>query len=242
MISGFFGGISSLIESLKYLFKPFALKYLLFSGIISLLCFSSLSYLIYNFSDSISSNLLSMISENPSNFITNSVSWLIKAALWLILFFVFKYIVLIITAPLMSALSERLELEILGEVYDDNPNQIYTFFRGIRIAISNLFREVLYTLPLLLLGLIPGVFIFTSILIFLIQAYYAGFGHFDFYLERRFRVKESRQFINKNKWLAITLGAAFLALFLIPFVGAFFAPTFVTIAATIQGIKLIDYD
>ena len=77
----------------------------------------------------------------------------------------------------------------------------------------------------------------STVLIFLVQAYYAGFGNIDFFIERRFGIRESRRFVSKNKGIAIGNGAVFLTLFLVPILGAFFAPTICTISSTLSSLE-----
>ena len=73
-------------------------------------------------------------------------------------------------------------------------------------------------------------------MIFLVQSYYAGFGNFDYYLERRATVKESVRYIRQKRGLVIGNGAGFMLLLLIPVLGLFLAPVMSTIAATKSAI------
>ena len=107
--------------------------------------------------------------------------------------------------------------------------------RGTRIAIRNVIRELLLILFLTILSIFGPIGIVTSILIILIQAYYAGFGNMDFTLERRYSVQESVLFVKERRGLAIANGLVFLGL-LTTFIGIFFAPAWSTIAATLSVI------
>jgi CysZ protein len=93
---------------------------------------------------------------------------------------------------------------------------------------------------ILLIGLFPIATFAVPVLIFIIQAYYAGFGNFDYYLERYANVSQSKYFVSRNKGLAVGNGAVFLALLLIPIAGLFLAPALATTAATVEGIKRRD--
>jgi len=73
--------------------------------------------------------------------------------------------------------------------------------RGIRVNGRNLLMELVITIPILLLKFIPVVNIFSTILLFTVQAYYAGFGNMDYTLERHYQYKESVQFVRKNRGL-----------------------------------------
>jgi CysZ protein len=84
--------------------------------------------------------------------------------------------------------------------------------RGLRLAIRNIIRELFFTILLFLVGLIPLFSPFVSIAIFILQAYYAGFGNMDFTLERHFNVKGSVRFVRQHRGIAIGNGAFFLLL------------------------------
>lgn len=240
MIKGFFSSLQAYSNSIKYLAYPWVFKYLILSGIFSLLIFLLLGGIIFYLGDNGGHYLASLIYKNDvPELVDKVVSWISRLGLWFVLFLIMKYIVIIVSAPFMSALSEKLEERLYPGYKDPKPNELYSLMRGIRLSTSNLLRELIYTIPLLLLSMFLP---FLAILIFLIQAYYAGFGNLDFFMERRFSSKESRQFVNANRGLAIGNGSIFLLIFLIPFVGAFVAPTLATISATISCGKLMEYD
>ena len=243
MISGFFRSLQAYSKSIKYLSKPWVFKYLMLSGFISLLVFGVLCGVVYVFGGDLGYNILGNFYDGDApNWLIFLVGGFAKFILWASLFLIMKYIILIVSAPFMSALSEKLEEKISPGYKDPKPNQLYSTIRGVRLATSNIVREILFTFPLFLLSFIPAFTIFTTALIFLIQAYYAGFGNIDFFMERRFSSQEARRFISKRKGLAIGNGAIFLLLFIIPVVGAFIAPTMATLAATIACVSLDEYN
>ena len=133
-------------------------------------------------------------------------------ALGLILF---KNLVMAISSPFMSPLSERTEEILLGatsDVHFSASQMLSDLIRGLRIALRNIIRELFYTLLLFLVGLIPFFSPFAPIVIFLVQSYYAGFGNMDFTLERHFKVRDSVRFVRSNRWLALGNGAFFILL------------------------------
>ena len=85
----------------------------------------------------------------------------------------------------------------------------------------NLGKEFLVTIPILLLKFIPVVNIFSTILLFLVQAYYAGFGNMDYTLERHLKYRESINFVGKHKGIAIGNGIVFILFLLIPVIRMF---------------------
>lgn len=159
------------------------------------------------------------------------------AAIGLILF---KHLVMALSSPVMSFLSETIERKITG--HGGAPpfsirQMLSDMARGIRIAIRNIIRELFYTLLLFLLGIfIP---LFSPIIpfaIFFVQSYYAGFGNIDFTLERHFRVRESVQFVRRHRGLALGNGIVFMGM-LLTVVGFLFALPLGTVAAATQTIK-----
>jgi len=111
--------------------------------------------------------------------------------------------------------------------------------RGIKINGRNLVMELLLTIPILLLKFIPVVNIFSTILLFAVQAYYAGFGNMDYTLERHYQYKESLQFVRKHRGLAIGNGIVFILFLLVPVVGVILVlPLSVTAASTLTVEKL----
>ena len=109
--------------------------------------------------------------------------------------------------------------------------------RGLRIAIRNLFRELLLSIPILLLGLIPIIGIFSTVLLFLMQAYFAGFGNMDYTLERHFNYKESVAFVKRNRGVAIGNGIIFMLFLLIPVIGVILVLPFSVTAASSETIQ-----
>ena len=245
MISGIFLGLKAYLKGTDYYLRPFVLKYFLISGIISLSVFLALSSVIYGYGDNLGLSIANKISGQAiqSGILESIISIFSRLALWIIVILIFKYIILIIVAPIMSVLSEKIEYYETGRPMDSSlsiKTQLYLIFRGTRLAVSNLSREIFITVILLFISLIPGAIVITTPMIFLVQSYYAGFGNMDFFMERHLNNRDSRRFVSNNKGVAVANGAVFLLLILVPFVGVFVAPTFATIAATLSGIELLD--
>lgn len=156
---------------------------------------------------------------------------------------VYKNLIVVLAGPLMSPLSEKVEKYLTGDTSKTKmslPGMVKDLFRGLAIAVRNLFWEILFTIILLLLGFIPIFAPFTTAAIFIVQSYYAGFGNFDFFLERHFSVKQSVGFMRSNRWSAVGNGLVFLGL-LITVVGVLVAPVLGTIAATIEGVEKLHH-
>jgi len=150
---------------------------------------------------------------------------------------IFKQLVIALSAPFMSPLSEKITRHLQGYSPTETSFSVSRMFsdllRGLLIALRNIFRELALTTALLLLGLIPLLGLLTTPLIFLVQAYYAGFGNMDYTLERHLRVSESIRFVQANRGIALGNGTIFLLL-LFSGIGFLIALPLGTIAATIS--------
>ena len=236
-IKAYFGAFG-LISKLK-LWKYFAIP-MLISFITAIIVFGSA----YTLSDTIGA-FISKIwiwDWGKETFLTISsfIGGLIVLVIGLILF---KHIIMALSAPFMSPVSEKIEAHFTGQPAHSHRDTTFTqqLWRGIRINGRNLLMELLLTIPILLLKFIPIVNIFSTILLFLVQAYYAGFGNMDYTLERHYKYKESVQFVHRNRGLAIGNGIVFILFLLIPVIGVILVlPLSVTAASTktVEVLKL----
>lgn len=161
---------------------------------------------------------------------------LLLASVGLILY---KNLVMALASPFMSKMSERIErgsgFYAAAPLYKSG-RILREIMRGLRIALRNISRELFFTLLLLLLGLIPFFSPFVVVAIFLVQAYYAGFGSIDYTLERHYKVRDSIRFVRAHRWLAIGNGTIFVLL-LMTGIGFLFALPLSTAAATPEVLK-----
>ncbi|GAA3560201.1 EI24 domain-containing protein [Snuella lapsa] len=175
--------------------------------------------------------------------IGNVIGGLIIITLGLI---VYKHIIMALSAPFMSPVSERIEnhfLEADSKLKQQRRNTTFMeqLWRGIRINIRNLAMELLLSIPILVISFIPVIGIFSALLLFLVQAYYAGFGNMDYTLERHLKYNESLAFVRNHRGLAIGNGAVFMLFLLIPIIGVILVlPLSVTAASknTIEALQL----
>ena len=170
--------------------------------------------------------------------ISNFIGGLVVLIIGLILY---KHIIMALSAPFMSPVSEKIEKHFYGDVSHlhrktSNTDQL---IRGIRINIRNLTKELIITVPILILKFIPVVNIFSTILLFIVQAYYAGFGNMDYTLERHLKYKESVQFVSKNKGYAIGNGIVFMLFLIIPIVGIIIVLPLSVTAASKKTVQLL---
>lgn len=234
-IKAYFGAFS-LISKLK-LWKYFAIP-MLISFITAIIIGVSAYGLSDNIGFYISKIWIWNWGKETFNLICNIIAGLSILLLGLILY---KHIIMALSAPFMSPVSEKIEAYITGNT--SNNHRITSFkeqlWRGIRINIRNLTLEILLTLPIMLLVFIPVIGIFSTILLFLVQAYYAGFGNIDYTLERHFKVNESIQFVRKHRGLAIGNGIIFMLFLLIPIIGVILVLPLSVTAASVKTVEAL---
>lgn len=158
----------------------------------------------------------------------------------------YKYVILILVAPFMSPLSEKVENYLRGADKASVPfnpaRMVREIARGIRVSLRNIIRELLLTLLLLIVAGIPLIGLLSAPAIFAVQSYYAGFGNMDYTLERHMTVKQSVLFVRDYKGLALGNGVVFLLLLMIPVAGLFLASSLATVAGTIETVRRLEYE
>jgi len=236
-IKAYFGAFS-LISKLK-LWKYFAIP-MLISFITAVVLISSA----YGLSDNIGAFISKIWTwdwgKETFTTISSFIGGLIIVVIGLILF---KHIIMALSAPFMSPVSEKIEAYLTGKQNHSHRNTSFwqQLWRGIRINIRNLFMEIGITILILIISLIPVIGWITSILLFIVQAYYAGFGNMDYTLEGHYKYAESVQFVRKHRGLAIGNGLVFMLFLFVPVIGVILVlPLSVTAASiiTVEALQL----
>jgi CysZ protein len=157
---------------------------------------------------------------------------------------VYKHVILALSAPFMSPVSEKIEEYFTGKpaINRNNRSFLEQLLRAVKLSTRNLLKELLYTIPILLLKFIPVINIFSTALLFLMQAYYAGFANMDYTLERHLSYKDSVAFVRANRGLAIGNGIGFLLLLFIPVFGIILILPLSVTSASIMSIHLLFND
>ena len=143
----------------------------------------------------------------------------------------------------MSPFSERIEQIIRGEQPSAkfSPTQfIRDIIRALRLNIRNLIREIGWTIVLLVLSLFAVLTPITSVALFLLGAFYAGYGNLDFTMERHLSYRESIEFVERNRGVALGNGIGFMLLFSIPVLGIFIALPLSAAAGTIETVRALE--
>ena len=213
MIKGILNGLKSYGSSLSLISKLGLWKYFFIPILISLLTASLIAVLVWQFTDNMGHWIEQIwpweTGKHAFFIFAEIISALLIVAIGLILY---KHIIMALSAPFMSPVSEKIESHLLGETHAyRNTSFKQQLWRGIRINMRNLSIELLLTLPILLLNFIPIIgSIVSAVLLFLTQSYYAGFGNMDYTLERHFDYRNSIKFVRKNRGQAIGNGMVFM--------------------------------
>ncbi|MFZ1456593.1 MAG: EI24 domain-containing protein, partial [Saprospiraceae bacterium] len=168
---------------------------------------------------------------------TTILSFIIGLGLIVGFILIMKYILLIAMSPLLSYISEKAEKSIHTEYNIRGFSAATSAARSVRINMRNMVKEIILTILLLIAGLIPGLNVIAIPLLFIVQAYFTGFGIMDFYLERHMTFRETLGEVYRHKYASIILGGIFMLLFAIPVLGAIVAPYLTTVAGTQYFLK-----
>jgi len=230
-----YGGTFQLISKLG-LWKYFGIPIL-----ISVLTFALVGFSAYALSDNIG-GLISKAwvwewGSQTFRTISDVIGGLLVIAVGFILY---KHIVMALSAPFMSPVSEKIEAHILGEIHQHRETSFMAqLWRGIRINVRNLLMELFFTIPILVLGFIPVIGIISPVLLFLMQSYYAGFGNMDYTLERHFKYGESIKFVRNHSGIAMGNGIVFMTMIFIPIIGIILVLPLSVTASTTETVRLI---
>ena len=242
MISNLIDGLKAYLEAYQVISRLKLWRFFMIPMLISVLIFLNIVLVSISFSDEIGLYISSFWSWDFGKETINTVSMILGGIILISIgLILFKHLVMILSAPFMGPISKKIEDDFIGvtsQVQVSSP--LTLMFRSVKISSRNLFRELLFSIPILLLGLIPFIGFFSLIFLFLMQAYFAGFGNMDYTLERHFSYQKSIQFVKENKGIAIGNGLVFMLFLLIPFVGIIFIIPFSVTSATIATVKIIN--
>ena len=245
MIKNILSGIRAYFGTLKLISQLKLWQYFIIPIVISVLTAMIIGFTAYGLSDNIGRFLAKIwVWEWGKETFITITSFIGAIFLLVIGLILYKHIILALSAPFMSPVSEKIEIHINGSLRSNHRKTTFQeqLWRGIRINIRNLGKELLITLPILLLKFIPVVNIFSTILLFLVQAYYAGFGNMDYTLERHFNYKESVNFVSKNKGVSIGNGIVFMLCLLIPVLGIIIVLPLSVTAASVKTVELLNQE
>lgn len=244
-MKGFFMGLQAYGQAFGILFSRRFWWFLLFPVLTLTLLFIGGNLLVSYAGDSlyglIESHVRSWISGiSWLQWINNATGIFIKIVLKILYFFLFiafgGYIVLIVMSPVYSWLSERTEAYLTGKEYPFSFRQTaWEIFRGILIALRNMLVQLLLSAVFFLCSFIPVVGLLAPFAIFFSSAYFYGFSFIDYAIERkRYNVKQSVRYVNKNIGVVTGLGTVFALTLTIPWF-SIVACSFVSLLSVIAG-------
>lgn len=167
---------------------------------------------------------------------------LIRILLILLYINLFKYIVLIIFAPVLAILSERTQNILNQQKKSINLVRLVSEIgRGMMMAFILINLNIIIYLALVVLSIaIPFLAPAFVILVFLLESFFFGASMLDYRNEYyQLSIKSSLKKIFRHKGLVLGNGLALNLFILIPFVGVLFAPSFALVAAGIHANKVI---
>lgn len=243
MIRDFFDGISAYLRTMPNFSKLGLWKFAFVPSILGLLFFGGVVFSALNFGADLGGLMVSWYKWSwGASFVAMIANWIGGLLMVVIGLLISKYVIMILAAPFMGPMSAKIESQLYPELsaHHSNANGVTGLLRGIKITFRNLFREIFFTIVLLILGfVIVPISPFTTIGIFLIQSYYAGYGNMDVTLERFYNVKESSRFVRRHAGLAMGNGIVFMLLLMVG-IGFLIAPPLATNAVTGDVLKRIN--
>lgn len=242
-LKDFFRGIALYGRAHRVIFRHRLWPLVLLPGLLSLLYVGLLISLGLIYAGDISAYIYAhwlpeMLKYDWMRFFTMLLIWLL---ILLAGYISYKTVILIICAPILGYLSEKVEFLLYGQHPPDF--QLKTFLndllRSLAINLRNLAWSLLFTFaawPFLFIPVL-GEIVF-ALLMFQIQSYYSGYGLLDIVLERkRYSAGESLQFQQRQRGIVNGVGAGFTLLMLVPFAGWFLAPSYGAVAGTLAALE-----
>ncbi len=215
-------------------------QYILIPGLISLGFFVLIFGTAWVLSDNIGGVITSILPEAIRTSQPVSILATLIGAIIIIVpaFIIYKNLVMILVTPWMTKLSNKIENHITNTEYIDERPLASSVGRAVRLNIRLIIRQVAIIGILFVAGFIPVFDFIVPVLIFIVQAYYAGYGNLDYFMDRHYSVGDSISFVHRNRGIALGNGIGFTLLFMIPVLGIFLAPALSVAAATLSGIDV----
>jgi CysZ protein len=260
-LSTFGQGFRSVFASFHFIANHKLWTFLIFPLLMELLLASTLFALLFQFSGSLTDQLCAWIGlddQKPSihdglwYLLKQIAHYMVQFLIGLFSFMIYrsfrKNLIVLLCAPIMAILSDRVEEIITKKKTAFNgPQFVRDMVRSALLSGRNLMVEIGITLVLFLASLAIGMLggpialmalPFLSILGFLVSSYYFGGSLVDFTLERRgFTLPQTLGFNRQSKLSLTGIGAAFHILLMLPVIGVSLAIVLGTTGATLWCIE-----
>lgn len=226
-------------EAHKIIFKYKLANYLWIPGIVTLVYTTLFFAVVKHYSDRIAAEA----ADYPSwlSWMGDFTYWFLESVYWVAAIFLFmaslKYVLQVLLSPILSNLSVAVERKVWGQ--EPDPFTLKEFLqdmgRSLLLAIRNSTIEFVLSI---ILAFIPGV---GQVAGLLVSSYFYGFSYMDYVLERkRMTISQAVAFGRAHRGLAVGIGLVNNLLMLIPFLGWVIAPTYATVAATMETLRILN--
>jgi len=239
--------IKSYIDALVFVFQNGLWPYFAYPIIIAILMIIGSYYLVDWMAEAFQqwiSGFFAFDKDGWLGFLTGFLEFFVRIGLKIFFFFIFstfsKYILLIVMSPIMALLSEKTDEIITGKKYPFQLDQfVRDVFRGIGIALRNMFIEFGLLFASLFVMWIPIIGWVTPLFLLIISYYFYGFSMIDYTCERRkMGIGKSTEYIRNNKGLAIGNGFIFSLIFAIPYAGGMLVSVLAPVAGTMALLEI----
>lgn len=230
-------GISHYFIAFKFIKKHRLWYWLIVPCILNLVAFAVVGYFSWMYTAELLDYLLTQIGVSGDSWWKVSlqvlISFFVRLIIVMLYLKLFRYIVLILFAPMLAFISDKIQEISTGRKKEFTINQfVKDVVRGVTIAIKNLMMEMILTVCILLLSFaVPILAVAAPFLIYAVESYYFGFAMLDYRNEfLLISAKESRTLINQHKGLVLGIGSMFNLMLFVPFLGVLVAPVLSVVA------------
>lgn len=229
---GFLEGFTAYIGVVPLFYKLKLWRYVALTAGIALLVLAALVSVSILIGPGIGNLLSSMISSSSYPIIQTIIAVAVTIILLLVGLLIYKHLILIFAAPWMSTVAEKVARHTLQhELPHVHASYSNLLLRSARLNLRLFVRELLFTVPLLFLSLIPILNVVVTLVLLAVQAYFVGAGILDYGLERNHDYTASLNYFKRNRGLLLGIGAGFILLTL-SVVGLLVAPAWSAAAAS----------
>jgi len=211
--------------------------WLIIPCLLNLIAFAVVGYFSWTYTGDLLEYLLVKMGVEGENWwrimLQGLISIFVRLIIVMLYLKLFRYIVLILFAPMLAFISDKIQEINTGRKKPFTFNQFARdVVRGVVIAVKNLFLEIVVTVCILLISVaVPVLAIVAPFLIYAVESYYFGFAMLDYRNEfMLLSAKQSRQLINNHRGLVLGIGAMFNLMLFIPFFGVLMAPVLSVVA------------
>jgi CysZ protein len=235
----FSSGVRAYSQAHRVISKFGLYKYLWLPGVVTIV-YAVLFFLV---ALHFASNLESDAAEYPwwLRWMGDFTIWFVEFVYWglVVGFFAvtLKYVVQVLLSPLLSNLSVAVEKKLTGK---EPPKltmkeSMQDIRRSLQLSFRNMFYEIFLCIAASFIPLVG------PLVAIAISSFYYGFGYMDYVMERkRMDVGQAVTFAKKHRGLTTGLGLVIYFLMYLPVIGWLIGPTYATVAATLETLRIVD--